>query len=177
MEDFLADLDNELNGNDTGNNPVKKVEDDNGAKSVEIKKDFLRNNWKPSNQKKTIAPQTKKIPSSQPKWQRSQWRRTTSNWASEVKGKFISTFPETKFYLPSLREGYTRFIPIWGNNETGSKNMNMAQYNDDIVIIDCWVQFTDASLPGVNYSIPDVSFLTKYKKNIKYQEDILTTLI
>ena len=167
MEDFLADLDNELNGNDTGNNPVKKVEDDNGAKSVEIKKDFLRNNWKPSNQKKTIAPQTKKIPSSQPKWQRSQWRRTTSNWASEVKGKFISTFPETKFYLPSLREGYTRFIPIWGNNETGSKNMNMAQYNDDIVIIDCWVQFTDASLPGVNYSIPDVSFLTKYKKNIK----------
>jgi hypothetical protein len=44
MEDFLADLDNELNGNDTGNNPVKKVEDDNGAKSVEIKKDFLRNN-------------------------------------------------------------------------------------------------------------------------------------
>jgi len=43
----------------------------------------------------------------------------------------------------------------------------MAQYNDDIVIIDCWVQFTDASLPGVNYSIPDVSFLTKYKKNIK----------
>ena len=43
----------------------------------------------------------------------------------------------------------------------------MAQYNDDIVIIDCWVQFTDASLPGVNYSITDVYFLTKYKKNIK----------
>jgi ribonuclease J len=45
--------------------------------------------------------------------------------------------------------------------------MNMVQYNDDIVIIDCGVQFTDATLPGVNYSIPDVSFLTKYKKNIK----------
>jgi len=32
--------------------------------------------------------------------------------AGEVRGKFISDFPETKFYLPSLREGYTRFIPI-----------------------------------------------------------------
>jgi hypothetical protein len=32
--------------------------------------------------------------------------------AGEVRGKFVSDFPETKFYLPSLREGYTRFIPI-----------------------------------------------------------------
>jgi len=66
MEDFLADLDNELNGNDTGNNPVKKVEDDNGAKSVEIKKDFLRNNWKPSNQKRLLQLRQKKyLPHSQ----------------------------------------------------------------------------------------------------------------
>jgi hypothetical protein len=41
----------------------------------------------------------------------------------EVRGKFVSDFPETKFYLPSLRDGYTRFIPVGGNNETGAKNM------------------------------------------------------
>lgn len=45
--------------------------------------------------------------------------------------------------------------------------MNMLQYGDDILLIDCGVQFTDASLPGVNYAVPDVSFLTKYTKNIK----------
>lgn len=87
--------------------------------------------------------------------------------SNEIRGKFISKFPETKFYLPSLREGYTRFIPIWWNNETWAKNMWMAQYWDDIIIIDCWVQFADADMLGVNYSIPDVSFLVKYKKNIK----------
>jgi hypothetical protein len=27
-------------------------------------------------------------------------------------GKFVSNFPDTKFYLPALRDGYTRFIPI-----------------------------------------------------------------
>ena len=81
--------------------------------------------------------------------------------------KYISKFPDTKFYLPALREGYTRYMPIWWNDETGSKNMAMAQYWDDIILIDCWVQFTDYTLPWVNYSIPDVSFLQKYKKNIK----------
>jgi ribonuclease J len=85
----------------------------------------------------------------------------------EVRGKFVSDFPETKFYLPSLRDGYTRFIPVGGNNETGAKNMGMVQYNDDILIIDCGVQFADHDMYGVNYSIPDVSFLTKYKQNIK----------
>ncbi|MDD3145538.1 MAG: ribonuclease J, partial [Candidatus Gracilibacteria bacterium] len=87
--------------------------------------------------------------------------------SNEIRGKFISKFPETKFYLPSLREGYTRFIPVGGNNETGAKNMGMVQYGDDIIIIDCGVQFADADMLGVNYSIPDVSFLVKYKKNIK----------
>ena len=87
--------------------------------------------------------------------------------AGEVRGKFVSDFPETKFYLPSLREGYTRFIPIGWNNETGAKNMWMVQYGDDIVLIDCGVQFADHDMYGVNYSIPDVSFLTKYKQNIK----------
>lgn len=85
----------------------------------------------------------------------------------EIRWKFISTFPETKFFLPTLREKYTRYIPIGGNNETGSKNMWMVQYWEDIILIDCGVQFADSDMPWVNYSIPDVSFLTKYKKNIK----------
>ena len=58
-------------------------------------------------------------------------------------------------------------MPIGGNNETWAKNMWMFQYGEDIIIIDSWVQFADASMHGVNYSIPDVSFLTKYKKQIK----------
>ena len=104
-----------------------------------------------------------------PTYQKRSWNsnyRRNNGW-NDYREKFISKFPETKFYLPSLREGYTRYMPIWGNDETGSKNMSMAQYWDDIVLIDCWVQFTDHSLPGVNYSIPDVSFLQKYTKNIK----------
>ncbi|MDD3646678.1 MAG: ribonuclease J [Candidatus Gracilibacteria bacterium] len=94
-------------------------------------------------------------------------QKTYENNSEDVRGKFASKFPETRFYLPTLREGYTRFLPIGGNDETGSKNMGMIQYDDDIVIIDCGIQFADDRTPGISYSVPDVSFLIKYKKNIK----------
>ena len=45
--------------------------------------------------------------------------------------------------------------------------MGMIQYWDDIVLIDCWVQFADSDMLWANYSVPDVSFLQKYTKKIK----------
>lgn len=45
--------------------------------------------------------------------------------------------------------------------------MSMLQYGDDIILIDCGVQFAEPDMYGADYSIPDVSFLTKYTKNIK----------
>lgn len=89
------------------------------------------------------------------------------NMGKQKYGRKIIQFPETKFFLPVLREGYTRYIPIWGNNEIGAKNMGMVQYGDDILLIDCGVQFAEPEMLGADYSIPDVSFLTKYTKNIK----------
>lgn len=86
----------------------------------------------------------------------------------EYRPRTISNFPETKFYLPTLREGYTRVIPIGWNNETGSKNMNLFQYWDDLVIVDCGVQFAEPDMLGVNYSIPDISSLIQYKDKIKW---------
>lgn len=80
----------------------------------------------------------------------------------------LAKFPETKFYLPTLRDGYTRVIPIWGNNETGSKNMNMFQYKDEILLVDCGVQFAEPEMLWANYSVPDISFLQQYKNNIKW---------
>lgn len=79
----------------------------------------------------------------------------------------LAKFPETKFYLPTLRDGYTRVIPIGWNNETGSKNMNMFQYKDEILLVDCGVQFAEPEMLWANYSVPDISFLQQYKNNIK----------
>ena len=45
--------------------------------------------------------------------------------------------------------------------------MSMVQYEDDIILIDCGVQFAEPDMLGADYSVPDVSFLSKYTKNIK----------
>nr|MDD3720142.1 ribonuclease J [Candidatus Gracilibacteria bacterium] len=85
----------------------------------------------------------------------------------EYKPRTLLNFPETKFYLPTLRSGYTRVIPIGGNNETGAKNMNLFQYEDDLLLLDCGVQFAEPDMLGANYSIPDISSLIQYKDKIK----------
>lgn len=45
--------------------------------------------------------------------------------------------------------------------------MNMFQYKDEIMLVDCGVQFAEPEMLGANYSIPDISFLLQYKDNIK----------
>lgn len=84
-----------------------------------------------------------------------------------LKETLMANFPKVKFYLPALRSGYTRCIPVGGNNETGAKNMNMFQYEQDILLVDCGIQFPEPDMFGVDCSIPDISFLIPYKKNIK----------
>lgn len=147
MTDELNNLDSEL---DNMFSEVQKLPKENKNS------DEVSNKWQEINK---VSTDTKK-----------EEKKIFQNKSRQInyREKFISKFPETKFYLPSLREWYTRYMPIWWNDETGSKNMGMVQYWEDIVLIDCWVQFTDHTLPWVNYSIPDVSFLTKYTDKIKW---------
>ena len=160
MTDELNNLDNEL---DNMFSEVQKLPKEN--KKIEVKVEAKTEETK--KEVKTTKKPVHNNKGAKPTGNRGNSNYKKNNRQVEYREKFISKFPETKFYLPSLREGYTRYMPIWGNDETGSKNMAMAQYGDDIVLVDCGVQFTDHTLPGVNYSIPDVSFLTKYKDKIK----------
>ncbi len=162
MKDFLDELDQEIDSLQ-GVNPNDDIVDKHIVLNEWIDTTTDETDWLEKNQQKNTNENKKKFSKNKP---RNNNNNTNNN--REVRWKFISKFPETKFYLPSLREGYTRFIPIGWNNETWAKNMWMVQYWDDILLIDCWVQFADADMLWVNYSIPDVSFLTKYKKNIKW---------
>ena len=157
MNDLLSELDNELDDM-TSSKKVNISTEKNKTSTEKSKKEDVKVNI----QKKELPqrkPNLNKNNSNNP------WDR---NNAWSFQSKVPSVFPDVKFYLPTLRDGYTRFMPIGWNNETGSKNMWMAQYGDDIVIIDCWIQFADNDMLWVSYSVPDVSFLTKYKKNIKW---------
>ena len=58
-----------------------------------------------------------------------------------------------------------RFIPLGGNGQV-TKNLFVYESGDDIVIVDCGMGFPDDTMPGVDYIIPDISYLRDKKKKI-----------
>ena len=165
MKDFLDELDMEMESltpkksDPTPKNKWSQGIDQKKQDSKNPQKTDVKPVWKNTHGSRNQAPRRNQ--------NSHRWSGTVS-WGNHKYGRKIIEFPETKFFLPTLREWYTRYIPIWGNNEIGAKNMSMVQYGDDILLIDCGVQFAEPDMYGADYSIPDVSFLTKYTKNIKW---------
>ena len=66
---------------------------------------------------------------------------------------------------PKLAEKL-RVIPLGGLGEIG-KNMMALEYDDDIIVVDCGVQFPEEGMPGVDLIIPDVSYLVERAENVR----------
>lgn len=58
------------------------------------------------------------------------------------------------------------WIPLGGLEEVG-RNCSFFEYNDEIVIIDMGIQFPEEETPGIDWIIPNVSYLEKRKDKIK----------
>jgi ribonuclease J len=56
-----------------------------------------------------------------------------------------------------------RIIPIGGLEEIG-RNMTMFEYDNQVLIVDVGIQFPEADMPGIDYIIPNVSYLTENKE-------------
>jgi len=59
-----------------------------------------------------------------------------------------------------------RIIPLGGLEEIG-RNMTIFEYGQDIIIVDMGLQFPDEDMPGIDYIIPDISYLKGKEKNIR----------
>lgn len=63
-------------------------------------------------------------------------------------------------------ENALRFAALGGLEEIG-RNMMFLEYKDEIIVVDMGLQFPEEETPGIDYIIPDISYLEKKRQNIK----------
>ncbi len=72
--------------------------------------------------------------------------------------------------LPPIRvtakKGVMRIIPMGGLNEVG-QNMMIFEYENDIIIVDMGFLFPDNDMLGIDYIIPDITYLEQRRQNIR----------
>ena len=68
--------------------------------------------------------------------------------------------------VPPIKKDVIRIIPLGGVEEVG-QNMTVLEFNEDILIFDCGIQFVDEDAPGIDYIIPNTKYLEKNKHKIK----------
>lgn len=64
------------------------------------------------------------------------------------------------------KEEIVRWAALGGLEEIG-RNMMFLEYKDEIVIVDAGLQFPEEETPGIDYIIPNVSYLETRKQHIK----------
>jgi len=72
----------------------------------------------------------------------------------------------TENKIPTIEEGVIRVIPLGGVEEIG-KNMTAIEIGDDIVVIDAGMHFSTEATPGVDYIIPNTTYLEEHKDKIR----------
>ncbi|MDO8183658.1 MAG: ribonuclease J [bacterium] len=73
---------------------------------------------------------------------------------------------ETRVKIPPLTAGNIRIIPLGGVEEVG-KNMTAIEYKDTILIVDIGFQIAGDETPGVDYIIPDSTYVEENKHKVK----------
>ncbi|NTV40734.1 MAG: ribonuclease J [Candidatus Moranbacteria bacterium] len=61
---------------------------------------------------------------------------------------------------------HLRITPLGGNEEVG-RNMTLFEYGGDIIILDMGMMFPEEDMPGIDYIIPNISYLKGKEKNVR----------
>jgi len=68
--------------------------------------------------------------------------------------------------MKQAKEQSVKILPLGGLDAIG-KNMTVFEYGEDIIIVDCGIMFPTEETPGLDFIIPDFSYIVKNRHRIK----------
>ena len=89
--------------------------------------------------------------------------RTKNKKETRTNNTSIGKNPDVKF---EFKKPNLKIIPLGGLEEIG-KNITVFEYDDEIILVDCGLEFPEDNMLGVDLVIPDVTYLVKNQKKIK----------
>lgn len=73
---------------------------------------------------------------------------------------------DKSMHIPPPADGVLRVVPLGGVEEIG-KNMTLLEYGDEIIVVDAGLQFGEVETPGIDFILPDVTYLRERKDRVK----------
>jgi len=107
--------------------------------------------------------QKKQIKSSTYQYAKKRYGPNRRSASSDGKNNYKN---QTNFKINPPEKGVVRIIPLGGVEEIG-KNMTAIEIGDDIIVIDAGMHFSNEATPGVNYVIPNTTYLEERKDKIR----------
>src|SRR3989338_1380686 len=82
--------------------------------------------------------------------------------------RFVETpVTTTSVKTYSTSSGDKLRIMVLGGCEEVGRNCTLLEYKDDIILIDMGLQFPEENMPGVDYIIPNMTYLKGKEKNVR----------
>lgn len=132
------------------------------ALSIEKKPAYILERQETSGENKT-GDKRKLTKSSTYQYSKFGKKQNRRNHPSNLKNQFKN---ENEIKIPLIEEGKIRIIPLGGVEEIG-KNMTAIEIGEDIIVIDAGMYFSNEETPGVDYVIPNTTYLEENKNKIR----------
>jgi len=82
--------------------------------------------------------------------------------------RVVSENARERAKIAPVAPGKLRIFSLGGLEDVGERNMQVFEYGDDIITIDCGLWFADPdTMPGIDYVVPNATYLQQNAKRIR----------